>query len=582
MNHNDKINRLLQAIDFFSQDLHKEQFIKYGHHYLHDILDLEASCFFVRKDILNKHSDFVCANAINADVCDFKVKSSRKLSKLATLHGRYLTKDFDKYFDESPITDPSVNLVVPVINHSQLLGFIVSSGSYVFEIDSDYMLAINRVINMSFGRLINKLILKNQSQKLKTEVYNLNMLMHLTGQIISETDLESLLDLGIDSIRELTASTCTTIAYKDPVTEKLHLKKTKDIIRNREFSMAFEMNAIEVSNLNRIYSIEKDFVELSRIFKNPEKLMALDAKYIILMIDNGIEGFISISESVNEKEIDQGILYQINTIAFFILIAMKNAYYISEIRSKNTKINRQLKALNQLNMSMENINASETIEELMLVVGETMEIQFGIRNFALLRSVDDCLKIVKHTYGDSLTIDFDRLPKRFYYSYQQEEATTYLNVSIECCNCLVIAPIKNIDITGEKILGYIIITEVEDILRQERLKVIESISHSISPVLKSFTKIEDMSKRMIVDNQKAFEHKVLTAIEDQRKYGFEFYIAYKKLSNNPFEKLQVTMSNVYIFNNYMFTILYDDVDKHLYDEIFKVKELGDLYKYFDH
>lgn len=583
MNSNINFNKIIKTIDFFSQDLHQEQFIKYGLKYLHDLMQLETSYLYLQDNYSNKKSNFKLVNSVNSKR-EFKtVEFTDKLSRLATLHGRYLTSNFSKYFDDSFFEYSNINLVMPIINKSRLLGFIVSEGEKDFSDNMKYLNAINIILNMSLSKIINNELLTNQSDDLKAEIYNLNLLSHLTAQIISERNLENLYFLCIDSVRELTASAYTTLAFQDEITNNLTIKKSKDIVNSNEFYFDFETYDYNVKDLKHLYSISDDEEELRKIFINYDDFKKIEAEHIILMIDKEIKGFITISKAVNDKKCSPKILFKIKSIAYFIYISIMNAKYIDNIERKNNLIKKQIETLKRLNRSIENINSTESLSELIDVVMTTIKIEFNINKCIFLKKENENFKIMNHFgYKEPIKVNSCNLEKNFYYEFSTNNLDKYLITSENHSNCFISAPIVINDIFQDKIIGYIIITEAKDKLQEYQLTAIKAISNLISPVIKSFEKVENLKSKYIRNEKELFINKVKEYLEDKKNIELNFYINYKKLNSIPFkeENYDFIKDDFYIFDSHIFSLSYNKLSNDYYDKSFKINSLEELYDEF--
>jgi hypothetical protein len=259
-------DKIIKAIDFFSQDLHEEQFSRYGYPFLHDLLNLKKSAFYLVKDFKNEESPYTLTHKINSTVDLEIINNSKKLKNLAVFHGRYLDSNFDQYFPESLLEQISINLIIPIINKSVLYGFIISEDQLAYQGRRDYLSVINTVINMSFSYIVNHQILEERSTALRSEVYNLNMLTHLIAEIVSEKNLDNLYGLCIDSVRELTASAYTTVVFYDEISGKHITKASRDIIEHENLMLSYELNNKEMKITEKIFDVEVDFEKLDKIF----------------------------------------------------------------------------------------------------------------------------------------------------------------------------------------------------------------------------------------------------------------------------------------------------------------------------
>jgi hypothetical protein len=474
----------------------------------------------------------------------------------------------------------AMNLVIPIINESVLYGFIISIDNTSYSGNLDHLQVVNVIMNMSFSHIVDQKILKERSSLLRTEVYNLNMLTHLIAEIVAEKNLNKLYDLCIDSIRELTASSYTTVVFYDDISEKFVTKVSKDIVAQNNLLLSYELKESSLGKLSSIYNVEKEFGELEKIFVNAENFKRINAKYVLMMIDKNLKGFITISKAVNEKTIDESILYKVNTIAHFILIAVKNANYIEKIERQNKIIEKQIITMKGLNKAISIINACESLDEIINVLFATLEVQFDIEKCFFMTGWNKEKEILTSIKDyENLRVNEDNLPITFDYYYDSSSINKILKVDKEEHNCLIIAPIKINQLNSEKIIGYLIITKVKDKLEEYQLTAIKTISQLISPVIKSFLKVRAIQKNYIIDEESLFLSKVKEALYAKNEYGLNFFIQYKKSNQKPFQQIRSKKEEVYTFNNYSFSIIYD---KKKVDERWHLIEIDNIEELMQH
>lgn len=574
-------DKIIKAIDFFSQDLHEEQFSRYGYPFLHDLLNLKKSAFYMVKDFKNEESPFILTHKINSTVGLEIINNSKQLKNLAVFHGRYLDSNFDQYFPKSLLDQVAINLIIPIINKSVLYGFIISEDHLSYEGRRDYLSVINTVINMSFSYIVNHQILEERSTALRSEVYNLNMLTHLIAEIVSEKNLNNLYDLCIDSVRELTASAYTTVVFYDEILGKYATKASRDIIEHENLMLSYELNNKAIEITEKIYDVEVDFEKLDEIFVNAEHFRRINAKYILMMFDDRFQGFITIGKPVNGSKLDESTLYKINTIAQFILIAIKNANYIAKIERQNSLIESQLKTMKNLNEALNIINTCETSDELIDVVMTTLDIQFDVENyFFIKKEVAGTSMLYKKGDYEELIIDLKKLPSNFEYYYNVDLIPKLLNIDSDGHNCLIVAPIRIKESQEIRIYGYLIITKVKEKLEAYQLTAIKTISQLISPVIKSFIKIKSIEKDFLINKEALFLSKVNEALRVKKEYDLNFFIQYKKITENPFQEKREKIPNSYIFKNYCFKIIYDQKSVNEPWHLIEINNIEELIQYF--
>lgn len=581
MHSTNNYEKVTKAIEFFSQNLHEEQFTSYGYPFFHDLLELKKSALFMLKDLKNVQSSYVLIHSINTDMNVKVIENTKILKNLATLHGRHLTDHFNLYFDKNLLDNTCLNLVIPIINESVLYGFILSVDKLPFSGSLDYLQLASTIMNMSFSHIISQKILKERSSLLRSEVYNLNMLTHLIAEIIAEKDLNKLYDLCIDSIRELTASAYTTVVFYDEVEEKFVTKGSKDIVDQSNLLLSYRLRNNTKNNFKTIYTVEKEYELLKKLFVNAEEFKRINAKYIIMMVDKDLKGFITISSPVNEKAINESILYKINTIAHFVLIAIKNANYIEKIERQNQMIEGQMNTIVSLNEAISIINNCESLDELIDVLLTTLTVQFNIEKCFFIKRWDQENKLVSNTDDyKNLHVSIDKLPVNFDYDYESSSIMKILNINSKEHNCLIVAPIKINQLKAEEIIGYLIITQVKNKLEGHQLTAIKTISQLIGPVIKSFLKVKNIEEYYLVNEEVIFMRKVEEAIDAKNIYHLDFFILYKKINQKPFQSKRKINFDGYVFNNYCFKIVYNKKNIDPSWHLIEINTMDELIQYF--
>ena len=119
------MEKILTSVDYFSQFLSLEQILSYGYEFFHDTLGLKASAIYYLDDDTYKLVSKI------VDDYDIKLKEHKKndkINNIATLYGRILYENFQKYFDEDFVDYFDPELIIPLIVKDKLYGFIISDG----------------------------------------------------------------------------------------------------------------------------------------------------------------------------------------------------------------------------------------------------------------------------------------------------------------------------------------------------------------------------------------------------------------------------------------------------------------------
>ena len=105
------MEKILTSVDYFSQFLSLEQILSYGYEFFHDTLGLKASAIYYLDDDTYK---LVSQIGYDYDIKLKEHKKNDKINNIATLYGRILYENFQKYFDEDFVDyfDPELMLNV--------------------------------------------------------------------------------------------------------------------------------------------------------------------------------------------------------------------------------------------------------------------------------------------------------------------------------------------------------------------------------------------------------------------------------------------------------------------------------------
>jgi hypothetical protein len=165
------------------------------------------------------------------------------------------------------------------------------------------------------------------------------------------------------------------------------------------------------------------------------------------------------------------------------------------------------------------------------------------------------------------------------------EASNYLSKylidDIGTSNCLVINPIstgnEDLDDSCEPI-GYIIVLQTSQSLREEEVLLIETMSNSISPIVDHLQAIKLIKQEHIINQKEVFLNSLNAKLVNRDKYFIDFYIYYKKLIQIPFEQLDLSCYSKYehyFFDNLLIILSYDQIEDDHFDECTEVSSVED-------
>jgi hypothetical protein len=570
---------LLQAIDFFSQKFSMSQLSNYAFEFTNQILSLESSALFI-----HAKDGFHLVKVKNYDISQYIIENTSKIQRIATFYGNVMTTDFHHFFEEKDLEVFTPQLIIPLLAKDLLYGFIITKGNVDDSISQDDLTmskALMQLINNSLESCKNLIDLQHTNHQLDQKIFNLFSINHSSRMLLSELDLHKLYSLAIDIFSELTSSRITSFGLYDEIKDRIVLRGYKDVFSATKLQMDFELANSTYDGYKVVFHYKKDKDLLHEIFKNYQDFKHLDSEYIILIVRERVLGFVTISKPVNDRAYDQALFELIESLAASTYISFKNAIYFNEINRQKKSIQQKLHTLTNLNILIRNINSCVTIEELCDISIKTLHYSFGIKKaFIVLKDKDTF--VIKNHVGFKLhdnkldrSTRWDDIVQNPVASYISYNTADYFSKSlledIGTSNCLVIHPISisNTDLEeDQEPLGYIVVLEAADTLKEEEVLLIETMSSSISPIVNHLQELKKIKNEYIVNQREAFLKSLNAKLINRDKYFMEFYIYYKKIIQLPFEQLDLSCYNqyeYYYFDNMLIVISYDQLNEAAFD-----------------
>ena len=495
------MEKILTSVDYFSQFLSLEQILSYGYEFFHDTLGLSASAIYYLDE-----DNYKLMSQIGYK-CDINIKEHKKTEKtnnLATLHGRILYDNFEKYFDEAFIDYFEPELIVPMIVKDKLYGFIISDGfsyndsPYSSILSMEYLEGMKTLLNLALSNTLLYRDYKKLAKNMDKELFQQFSINQTTKILLAETDIEKLYNLCIDVVRELTSSSVTSLILYDSIRNKFITKGYSDIINFQNYYDEYELLTNEIEMQKSVFDLEKDMDELRIIFENPERLKKIPAKYVITIGKNPIMGFITVGEPVSGAVYDSSTMNQIENVGKTVYLALKNANHVAEIKERERATAVQLKNIKKLNAMIRNINSCLELEELMDITLKTLNVGYKVKQAAIILKDYDGLLVKSIGYkSDEISIKphiFSESYDDVFYSQNSRSTEDFISISVEDAaesNCMILLPIKSdyVDMTEDTILGYLVITKLEGIMEESHIVIFETLTSSITPVIKQFIEL---------------------------------------------------------------------------------------------
>lgn len=572
---------LLQAIDFFTQKFSMSQLSNYAFEFTNRILSVSSSALFIKTE-----NSFELVKEKNYNIDQYCIEDSSKLQRIATFYGNVMTTSFNNYFEEKDLEVFGPQLIIPLIIKDLLYGFIVTNSRTDEAISQDDLImskALMQLINNSLESSKNLMDLQYTNNQLDQKIFNLFSINHSSRVLLSELDLNKLYSLAIDIFSELTSSRITSFGLYDEIKDKIVLRGYKDVFSTTKRQVDFDL----VDNFYEGYKVVFHYLEdkelLQGIFKNYEDFKCLDSEYIILLVKEKVLGFVTISKPVNDRAYDQSLFDLIESLAASTYISFKNAIYFNEIDRQRKSIQQKLHTLTNLNALIKNINSCVKIEELCDLSIKTLHYSFGIKKAFIALKENNHYLIKKHV-GFELNNDTLETNDMWVNAYQSsvvsylshdaiEYLPKYLVEDIGSTNCLVINPISssNADIDQDQgPLGYMVVLETMQNLKEEEVLLIETLANSISPIVNHLQELTEIKMKYVIDQKEAFINSLKNKFITKDKYSIDFYIYFKNLIQIPFEQLDLSCYNQYehyYFDNLLIILNYDQLNESQFSSI---------------
>ncbi len=571
---------LLQAIDFFTQKFSVSQLASYAFDFTNEILTLNSSALFLKEG-----EYFKLTRVRSYNVTEYTIENSEKLQRIATFYGSVMSSNFDSYFNSKDTDFFGAKLIIPLIIQDLLYGFIISDGKAVESIDEDDMLiskALMQLINNSLENSKNFADLQEKNKQLDQKIFNLFSINQSSRMLLSELELNKLYTLAIDIFSELTSSKITAFGLFDEIRDKIVIKGYKDVFSPIKIMDEFELNTNSYNGYKLVFNYKNDIEQLKQIFVNYADFEKLEAEYIILIVKNKILGFVTISKPINDRQYDESLFELIESLAASTYISFTNAIFFQEVSRQKSIIEQKLNTLTKLNALVKNIHSCTDLEELYDLTIRTLHYAFGIKK-AFIAIKDKNQYTIKKSVGIAYSDNILELNEEWelldssetFSSYTKDACCEYFSDNsfgtAEECNCLVISPITSdaadLD-SSSQLMGYLVVLQTSESLREEEVLLIETIANSIAPIMSNMKSVEQMKANYLLNQQAAFENAVKKKLENKANFHIDFYIYYKQLPQKPFVEVDLSsykQFEAYYFANYLFILSEVALDASAFD-----------------
>jgi transcriptional regulator with GAF, ATPase, and Fis domain len=596
---------LVQAIDFFSQKLVFEQIIEAAFDFINELLLVDKSAIFVLEN-----NTYEAKKIKGFEKAVNNIEITNNLKNLATFYGNilYEREKIVKFFEASIIDSLGINAIIPLIIEGNLYGFIVFHSENFGEDDFIISEALMRLINNALEdyNRYEKLIKVNL--ELDEKIFNLFAINQSSKVLLSDLRMDVLYSISVDVFSELTRSKITGFILLDERSERYVLKSFKDVFyKTKDVSIRLMLKSCNNINPNKVIidlSNEQDCQYFNSLFGEDgivanTQLEQLEAQYVVLVLKNNqILGFVTLSETVTESGYSDGIFELIESLAASTYTALSNAKLFEVVNEQKTLIQKKLDKLISLNYLTRNISSSIRTDTLLEITTKTLQISFNVDKGAF------CLyKKETNEFDFSATINLEQCKnktitpnqnwKRIFegdcvYAIGQANIAEYIGEefteNIGDAQGVLIVPVY-IDMMEIELLGAIVIFKYNDLQldNEENMLIIDTIAGNIAPVLNNLLIIQ-MQQRFMLPNfielfKKDLKEEIKAAldyeidlsviqIEDDREFLFK--------GNSAIESIKENFRKVYPFSYNNIFIIVNDNDYELETKIKDCTKLDNL------
>ncbi|TBL81530.1 GAF domain-containing protein [Paenibacillus thalictri] len=561
---------LLLAIDFFTQRFDTEQLSAASFEFVNEILTLHASALFMKEN-----NRFVMKQKrLYNHIPSYEIGNTEKLKQLVLFRGHTMVSGLEQFLEEDDIRALHIKWLMPLMIGDTLHGFIVSNGNISEEFTEDDMVMANtlmRLINNSLENSLHYAELQMSNAKLDQKNFNLFAINQSTKVLMSEMSLASLHEITTDVFSEVTASQITSFGIVDPLTRKLTITGYRNVLAYTKFFGQFELVTLTYDGGPIVLHTGRDRDRLQRLFVDTGLFRALEAEYVILIVQERIVGMITLSKPVNdERKYDEPTFELIESLANSAFIAISNAMLFEEANRQRKSAETKLKLLQTLNRLVKNVSECGTREELCYFTVRTLQMTFHIRKVLICLRQGDQYVVVNdrgfhvddsqatgrdedETASSSIrslpVIGIDEiggtlLEGSLLSDYTAEGAALLLPSAfvslIGSTNCCVIAPLtvanRLVLMEDPYPLGFIIVLETEGGLEEDETLLVDTIAKNISPILYQMSVTRSIQEKYKPDGRMLFLAALQQKINDWHEYRLEFHLYYKPYRSHPFDK----------------------------------------------
>ncbi|MBF4691690.1 hypothetical protein [Fusibacter ferrireducens] len=574
---------LLSSIDFFSQNLHLEQIVEYGFNIFNTIEKPSASVIYTYDDAFNQFSaKFQQGYLIPLPV----IAKTFKHDDFAVRNGFLLMdrRTQARYFDEAILDNAAVSKILPLIIDDQLYGFIMSTDSVPNGIlSSEFLTRFNFLMNLSLEKASRYIERAQLRMEIDRRIFNLNSLSQSMRLLLLELDVEKILQLSIEAIREITTSSVTSISIYDSDENLIKIQSYENLIDHHKYFDTFKLKTLEPIDSQVIFKYSEAQDKLSELFLDASKFEALSAEYVVLLVHHQILGFITIGKPMAQRVYDESLLERIKDIASIMYIGITNANQFELIKAQNEQLGLQLNTMNTTNRIIKNINSAETMSELSDMILTMMQLTFGIESGMLVTfygeedqfrgcvgnleedNATEIMALIRSQITNEIKVHYTIGEIRAEYG----EVLLNLHSGI---NCFIIAPIFINQFMKEP-LGVVVVTQTKQRLYETQVSMIEMLTNSVGPVMGQLLHKELYESNYIPKPEYEIEKIYDKFLLEFNLYSLSFRVYIKKIQKIPFVDTDLSSYEGYnhvLIDQIVVVFSNESIEPALYDEVTEI------------
>lgn len=536
---------LVEAIDFFSQQLNFEQIIDAAFDFVNEMLLAECSVLYCLGDGQGSYERKKVKGFTGGPD---RVKAAKSHDEYAKFYGSILyNRDrMSKYFEEELLNTFRVKLIVPLIAEHGLYGFILVSNKAMGEFsDNDYIIAevLMKLFNTALNNYKRYEVLQKANMSLDEKIFNLFAINQSSRVLLSELNLNVLYSLSVDVFSELTQSSVTGFVLYDEKSESYRLKAFKDIYYGeKDIYMNLTLSGSALVNTDKLIidvTDTRDREYFNNLFEEGiEALHELKPMYLVMLVrNNSILGFVSLSCTVTGVEYKNSVFELIESLASSTFISLSNASLFTQVMEQKKYIQSKLDNLINLNNLIKNINSSTRMDILIEMTLKTLDISFGAgKAFIALYDKNNNHFLI----ADSIGFQYDgEISTGHQWEKVLEGNTVLLNseaevydyfekkfvISLGKISGACIVPIY-LDRVESELLGILTVFSFEKtrVGEEENQLILESIAGHIAPVLSNLYTLEEQQKFLLPNHIELFKRSLKDEISQAKEYSLDLQV----------------------------------------------------------